>query len=71
MLTSSSFGVSAPQGPPMELGGPGGPADCHLSASVDIAGGLIGLFSSILSNSSMTPVDNRGRSCKIKENKLF
>lgn len=59
ILISSSFGDSAPQMPVL-LGGPGGQADCHRSANVDIAGGLTGLFSSIRSNSSITPVDKRG-----------
>lgn len=62
MLNSSSFGESAPQRP-LELGGPGGQADCHRNAKVDIAGGRTGLFSNIRSNSSITLVDKRGSNC--------
>lgn len=62
MLISSSFGDSIPQILPPDPGpgGPVGQADCHRSANVDIAGGLIGLFSKMRSNSSITPVDKRG-----------
>lgn len=59
---SSSFGDSAPQGTPVELGGPGGQADCHRSARVEIGGGLTGLLSRMRSISNITPVDSRGRS---------
>lgn len=59
MLISSSFGDSAPQMTP-EPDAPGGQADCHRSASVDMAGGRTGLLSRIRSSSSMTLVDNRG-----------
>lgn len=59
---SSSFGDSAPQGTPVELGGPGGQADCHRRASVEIGGGLTGLLSKIRSISSITPVESRGKS---------
>lgn len=62
--SSSCFGESAPQGPPpLRLSGPCGQADCHRSASVDIIGGLTGLFSNIRSNSSITLDDSRGNSC--------
>lgn len=57
-LIVSSFGVSVPQVTPA------GPTDCHRSASVDIIGGRIGLFSNIRSNSSITLVDRRGSNCK-------
>lgn len=63
MLISSSFGDSAPQIAPA-FGAPGGQADCHRSANVDIAGGLTGLLSKIRSNSSITLVDKRGNSFK-------
>lgn len=59
MLISSSFGDSAPQMTP-EPDAPGGQADCHRSASVDIAGGRTGLLSRIRSISSITLVDKRG-----------
>lgn len=59
MLISSSFGDSAPQMTP-EPDATGGQADCHRSASVDIAGGRTGLLSRIRSISSITLVDNRG-----------
>lgn len=59
MLISSSFGDSTPQILP-DPGAPVGQADCHRSANVDIAGGRIGLFSKMRSNSSITPVDRRG-----------
>lgn len=65
MLISSSFGDSVPQSNP-GADCPGGQADCHRSASVDIAGGRTGLFSSMRSNSSITLVDKRGNSCKNK-----
>lgn len=69
MLISSSLGDSAPQMPPA-LGGPGGQADCHRSANVDMAGGRTGLFSSIRSSSNMTPVDRRGKSYNLKQKKV-
>lgn len=62
MLISSSFGDSAPQRAPA-LGCPGGQADCHRSANVDMAGGRTGLFSKMRSNSSITPDDSRGSNC--------
>lgn len=65
MLRSSSLGDSAPQGCPDELGGPGGQADCHRSAKVDIGGGRTGLLSRIRSSSSITAVDKRGSNCNI------
>lgn len=72
MLISSTFGDSAPQTPPLALGGPGGQADCHRRASVEIAGGRIGLFSRIRSSSSITAVDRRGSSYgNMKKPKLY
>lgn len=61
MLISSSFGDSAPQSKP-GAGCPGGQADCHRSANVDMAGGRTGLFSKMRSNSSITLDDKRGSS---------
>lgn len=69
MLMSSSLGDSAPHGTPLSLGGPGGQADCHRSASVDIGGGRTGLFSRMRSISSITPVDSRGSNCKLSDPK--
>lgn len=70
-LKASSLGDSIKIGPMMPLplrtlAGPPcegeGPDDCHLSAIVDTAGGRTGLLSRILSSSSITPNERRGRS---------
>lgn len=39
---------------------PGGQIDCHLSAKVDTIGGLVGLFSNILSISAIILLFNLG-----------
>lgn len=70
LISSSTFGDSAPQSSP-GADCPGGQADCHRRANVDIAGGRTGLFSNIRSNSSITLVDRRGRSCNCQENSKF
>lgn len=57
-LIISSFGDSVPQNGATFPG----PADCHRSANVDIAGGRIGLLSNMRSNSSITLFDRRGNS---------
>lgn len=57
-LIFSSFGDSVPQNGATFPG----PADCHRSANVDIAGGRIGLLSNMRSISSITLLDKRGNS---------
>lgn len=42
----------------------GGPADCHRIISVDIMGGLTGLFSRMRSSSSITAAERRGSNCR-------
>lgn len=43
---------------------PGGHIDCHLSAKVDTIGGLLGLFSKILSISATIFAFSFGTNCK-------
>lgn len=62
LIVSSPFGVFVPQ-----VRSPVGPADCHRSANVDIAGGRIGLLSNIRSSSSITLDESRGNNCKLNK----
>lgn len=59
---SSSLGEAPPETPPTP---PGGQTVCHLSASVDTMGGLVGLLSRMRSRSVMVVALSLGTSCRL------